>query len=115
MKESAYKQILDYLKRANRPISPQELAIKLAKSRVTIQSSLKRLVENGWVQKQGSSPKAYYIAVDPFNQQEPATMPNLIPTDVHSIEAYIAWCKTHRYHIPETILEYQHWLKVSQK
>lgn len=64
MEKAAYYDIATYLKEVDRAISPHELSVVLGKSRVTIQSSLKRLLKNGWVAKEGSSPKVFYRAVD---------------------------------------------------
>lgn len=64
MKQSAYIQILHYLRVQNKPVHPKELSTTLDKSRVTIQSSLKRLMKNGWVQKIGASPKTAYQALE---------------------------------------------------
>lgn len=60
MEPNAYVLIMQYLRAQNNPVSPNELSISLSKSRVTIQSTLKRLIENGWVEKIGDSPKTTY-------------------------------------------------------
>lgn len=62
MQESAYYLVLQYLKEQKRGITPAELSTVLKRSRVTIQSSLKRLMKNGWVTKEGESPRTWYIA-----------------------------------------------------
>lgn len=64
MEKAAYYEISTYLKEVDRAVSPHELSVILGKSRVTIQSSLKRLLKNGWVIKEGSSPRTFYRAVD---------------------------------------------------
>ncbi len=110
----AYVAVLQYLTRIKRPASPHELALILGKSRVTIQSVLKRLMQNGWVIKEGTSPKATYRAVDPFAKSRPETHEREV-LDPHSVEAFIAWCKANKYHVPETALEYQHYLNITDK
>jgi len=62
MQESAYYVVLQYLKNQNRWVTPNELSSVVQKSRVTIQSTLKRLLKNGWVIKEGESPKTVYKA-----------------------------------------------------
>lgn len=64
MEKAAYYEIATYLTQAGRSVSPHELSVILGKSRVTIQSSLKRLLKNGWVQKEGSSPHTFYRGVE---------------------------------------------------
>lgn len=62
MELNSYTLILHYLRDQKRGISPTELSTVLGRSRVTIQSSLKRLVKNGWITKEGESPKTFYTA-----------------------------------------------------
>ena len=62
MQESAYYLVLQYLKKQNGWVTPHELSTALNKSRVTIQSTLKRLLKNGWIIKEGESPKTFYKA-----------------------------------------------------
>ena len=62
MQESAYYLVLQYLKKQNGWVTPNELSTTLNKSRVTIQSTLKRLLKNGWIIKEGESPKTFYKA-----------------------------------------------------
>ena len=107
----AYVATLQYLHKAGRPVSPHELALALGKSRVTVQSVLKRLMQNGWAIKEGKSPKVTYRAVDPFAKERPVPKEE-IPTDRHSVDAFIAWCRQHGYHVPEIALEYQRHLKL---
>ncbi len=64
MEKAAYYEIATYLKQADRVVSPHELSVILGKSRVTIQASLKRLLKNGWVVKEGSSPHTLYRGVE---------------------------------------------------
>ncbi|MFZ4500092.1 MAG: hypothetical protein ACOYMZ_01180 [Minisyncoccia bacterium] len=64
MEKAAYYEIATYLKYADRAVSPHELSVILGKSRVTIQASLKRLLKNGWVVKEGSSPHTFYRGVE---------------------------------------------------
>lgn len=64
MEKAAYYEIATYLKQADRAVSPHELSVILGKSRVTIQASLKRLLKNGWVVKEGSSPYTLYRGVE---------------------------------------------------
>ena len=62
MQESAYYLVLQYLKKQNNWVTPNELSSTLNKSRVTIQLTLKRLLKNGWIIKEGESPKTFYKA-----------------------------------------------------
>jgi len=64
METSAYIQILQHLRSKNKPVHPHDLSLALGKSRVTIQSSLKRLMKNGWVEKIGESPKTMYRSLE---------------------------------------------------
>ncbi|HEY0980384.1 MAG TPA: hypothetical protein VGE18_03195 [Candidatus Paceibacterota bacterium] len=72
MEKAAYYEIATYLKHADRAVSPHELSVILGKSRVTIQSSLKRLLKNGWVAKEGSSPYTFYrgVEINPMPKSE---------------------------------------------
>jgi biotin operon repressor len=112
--QSGYVATLQYLNKVQKPVSPHELALTLQKSRVTIQSALKRLVKNGWVIKEGTSPRATYRAVDPFNKSHPEA-PEIVKTDPYSILAFIEWCRAHKYHVPEIAGEYVQYLRVMQK
>lgn len=107
----AYVNILQYLSRTGKPVSPHELALTIKKSRVTIQAQLKRLLQNGWVLKEGTSPRVTYRAIDPFAKNRPVAETPM-PKDPRSIDAFIKWCQDHGYHVPETALEYQWYLKV---
>lgn len=62
MEPNAYILIMQYLRAQDRGVSPNELSETLGRSRVTIQATLKRLIENGWVEKIGESPKTTYKA-----------------------------------------------------
>ena len=64
MEKAAYYEIAAYLNQVDRAVSPHELSVILGKSRVTIQTSLKRLLKNGWVVKEGSSPHTLYRGVE---------------------------------------------------
>ena len=112
--QSVYVGTLQYLNRVRRPVSPHELAFNLRVSRVSIHNALKRLLASGWIMKEGKSPKAVYRAIDPFAKQKPLSIEQ-ISVSPHTIEAFIVWCRSNKYHVPEIVLEYQHLLKVSQK
>lgn len=64
MEPNSYVLIMQYIRGQNNPVSPHELATTLGKSRVTIQSTLKKLIRNGWIEKIGESPKTTYKTVD---------------------------------------------------
>jgi DNA-binding GntR family transcriptional regulator len=106
--QSAYVDVLQYLNRLNKPVSPHELVTVLGKSRVTIHAALRRLSKSGWVTKQGTSPKVFYRAIDPFARKvsEP-TLELRKNLEIGSVKAFIAWCREQGYHVPEVALEYQ--------
>lgn len=56
---------MNYLNLQKRPVSPHELRLITKKSRVSIQSALKKLQKNGWLIKIGTSPKVFYEMIDP--------------------------------------------------
>ncbi len=114
--QSAYIDVLQYLNRLNKPISPHEMVTVLGKSRVTIHAALRRLTKTGWITKQGTSPKVYYRAIDPFAKKGsgPLEIPHTTE-DPTTVKAFIKWCREKEYHIPETALEYQHMIEVEKK
>lgn len=65
MKDTTYYQIMNYLNLQKRPVSPHELRMITKKSRVSVQSALKKLQKNGWLIKIGTSPKVFYKMIDP--------------------------------------------------
>ncbi len=50
-----------YIQQATEPVSPHELSRVTGKSRVSIHAALKKLVSNGDIEKQGVSPRTYYV------------------------------------------------------
>lgn len=108
MNQSAYKAVLQHLSQTNTPATPHELGIILGKSRVSIHNALRRLLKTGWVAKEGTSPKVYYRAVDPFAPQGNRTsVTHETVSAPDSVAAFIAWCKQNGFHVPEVALEYQ--------
>lgn len=55
---------MNYINTQKRAVSPNELKIITKKSRVSVQSALKKLQKNGWLIKKGSSPKVFYEVID---------------------------------------------------
>lgn len=111
MKNEAYSQVLNYLRLQNRGVSPHELSLTLQKSRVTVQSALKRLAKNGWVRKTGNPPKVYYSAVNlTLNPEMQDMAPDWDDLGAPAFLDFISWCKSHKYHIPERVEEYKNYL-----
>jgi predicted transcriptional regulator len=114
MKSGTYNNILKFLTQEARPCSPHELSAVFGKSRVTIHNTLRRLIKNGWVTKEGTSPKTYYRAVDPF-KSETVTSEKNSSGNAESVYTFISWCRTHGYHVPEIALEYVKILEKKEK
>lgn len=111
MKQDAYTLIINYLRIQNKGISPKELSVVLKRSRVTIQSALKRLVQNGWVKKDGRSPKVYYSAVNlTLGPELNDLTPGWDDLDAPEFQTFIDWCKDKKYHVPERLEEYKKYL-----
>ena len=105
MKSETYNKILKYIRETEKPVSPHELSVIFGRSRVTIHSVLRRLIKNGWLSKEGTSPKVYYKAVDPFTSEN---VTYETPFQNHnSLEGFLNWCKENGYHIPERVIEYK--------
>lgn len=60
MEENTYKKVFHYIQQSLKPISPHELSRVTGKSRVSIHTALKRLMENGDIEKHGVSPLVVY-------------------------------------------------------
>ena len=124
MKNDAYNQILEYLKAQKRPVTPNELITKLLKSRVTIQLALKRLVESGWVRKQGTSPRVFYSIVTPVISPKITSVTPTLDldetqiiqenflllepdgTEIEGIQGFAQWCTKRDYDIHTKAREY---------
>jgi len=122
------KSIIDYIKQVDRPVTPNELFEKLKKSRVTIQANLKILLKEGFMQKQGASPRVFYVFAnqekdttetheDFFENPENKNLKDLIEEnfllltsdgqEILGIKGFIVWCKERNYDVVIKATEYK--------
>jgi predicted nucleotidyltransferase len=71
--ENTYKMVFHYIQASEVPVSPHELSRVTGKSRVSVHTALKKLIENKDIEKIGVSPRVTY-AIKGFTPIPPSDL-----------------------------------------